>query len=254
MRVSFKIVVGLLVTATVATVIAFSNTYIGRYIRWNMPDVYDLTKFPSVAIRHLGESRQFVKGYDHTITEMNVMHEGVKVPLKDLLSQSKTRAFIVLLNDTVLVENYPLGDTPETLFKSYSMTKSLLSLLIGIAIDEKKISSVESPIGNYIPNLSPDIARLTIKECLLQTTRICYNESYWPWSDEPRWYYTTDARTLTKQVTIDENRPSAYENVEYNVLLLGMVIENATGTSISQYVEEKIWKRAGMEQDASFSV
>ncbi|MFN8888389.1 MAG: hypothetical protein ACK5WF_13090, partial [Cyclobacteriaceae bacterium] len=155
---SSKIVVGLLVTATVATVIVFSNTYIGRYIRWNMPDVYDLTKFPSVAIRHLGESRQFVKGYDHTITEMNVMHEGVKVPLKDLLSQSKTRAFIVLRNDTVLVENYPLGDTPETLFKSYSMTKSLLSLLIGIAIDEKKISSVESPIGNYIPNLSPYIA------------------------------------------------------------------------------------------------
>lgn len=254
MSVKIKIIAGLLMTATAAIVIACSNTYVGRYIRWNLPDVYDLTKFPSVAIRHEGESRQFVEAHDRTLTDMNVTHEGVVVPLKVLLSQSKTRAFIVLRNDTIIAENYPIGDTHETLFKSYSMTKSLLSLLIGIAIEEKKISSVNDPIGNYIKNLSPNISRLTIKECLHQTTRIRYNESYWPWSDEPRWYYTTDARALTKQVRIDEKRSSAYENVEYNVLLLGMVLENATGISISRYLEEKIWKRAGMEQNASFSI
>ncbi len=249
-----KIIAGLLMTVVVVTVIACSNTYLGRYIRWNLPDVYDLAKFPSVPIRHEGEPRQFVESLNPTLTDMIVKHEGVTVPLKDLLAQSKTRAFIVLRNDTIIAENYPLGDTRETLFKSYSMTKSVLSLLIGIAIAEKKINSVNDPVGNYIKDLSPAIARLTIKECLQQTTRIQYNESYWPWSDEPRWYYTTDARALTKQVTIDEKRPSKYENVEYNVLLLGMVLENATGLAISRYLEEKIWMRAGMEQDASFSI
>jgi len=249
-----KIIAGLLVTVAIVTVIACSNTYLGRYIRWNFPDVYDLEKFPSVVIQQSEESRLFVKSLQPLLTDMNVQHEGATVSLKDLLSQSKTRAFIVLRNDTIIAENYPLGDNGETLFKSYSMTKSVLSLLLGIAIAEKKITSVNDSVGNYIKDLSPAIARLTIKECLQQTTRIRYDERYLPWSDEPRWYYTTDARSLTKRVTIDEQRTATYENVEYNVLLLGMVLENATGTSISQYLEEKIWKKAGMEYDASFSI
>jgi CubicO group peptidase (beta-lactamase class C family) len=249
-----KIIAGLLMITAVIAVTGCSNTYIGRYIRWNLPDVYDLTKFPFVPILHKGEPRQFVQSLQPSLTDMNVKHEGATVQLKKLLSQSKTRAFIVLRNDTIIAENYPLGDTRETLFKSYSMTKSVLSLLIGIAIAEKKISSVNDAVGKYIKDLSPAIGGLTIKECLQQTTRIRYNESYWPWSDEPRWYYTTDARALTKRVTIDEKRNSTYENVEYNVLLLGMVLENATGSAISQYLEEKIWKRSGMEQDASFSI
>ncbi|MFM9837302.1 MAG: serine hydrolase domain-containing protein [Cyclobacteriaceae bacterium] len=249
-----KIAAGLLVTVAIVTTIACSNTYLGRYVRWNLPDVYDLTKFPSVPIGHSGEPRQFVESLNPTLTDMIVKHEGVIVPLKDLLAQSKTRAFIVLRNDTIIAENYPLGDTRETLFKSYSMTKSVLSLLIGIAIAEKKITSVNDPVGKYIKDLSPAISHLTIKECLQQTTRIQYNESYWPWSDEPSWYYTTDARALTKRVVIDKKRTSKYENVEYNVLLLGMVLENATGTTISRYLEEKIWKLGGMEQNASFSI
>jgi CubicO group peptidase (beta-lactamase class C family) len=249
-----KIIASLLMTTAIVTFIACSNTYMGRYIRWNLPDVYDLTKFPSVPIRHEGKSLQFIESLQLKLTDMNVKHEGATVQLKDLLTQSKTRAFIVLRNDTIIAESYPLGDTRETFFKSYSMTKSVLSLLIGIAIAEKKITSVNDPVGKYINDLSSAIAQLTIKECLQQTTRIQYNESYWPWSDEPRWYYSTDARALTKRVSIDEKRTFKYENVEYNVLLLGMVLENATGTSISRYLEEKIWKQAGMEQDASFSI
>jgi CubicO group peptidase (beta-lactamase class C family) len=249
-----KVVAGFLVTVFMLTIIACSNTYLGRYVRWNFPDVYDLTKFPSIPIQHGGDLHQFVESLNPSLTEMMVKHEGTTVRLNDLLSQSKTRAFIVLRKDTIISESYPMGDTHETLFKSYSMTKSVLSLLIGIAIHEKKINSVNDLVGNYVKGLSLDVAKLTIKECLQQTTRISYNESYWPWSDEPRWYYTTDARALTKLVAIDKKRSKVYENVEYNVLILGMLLENATGTTIARYLEEKIWMQAGMEQDASFSI
>lgn len=234
--------------------VASSNTYLGRYIRWNFPDVYDLSKFPSVPIHHQGQPQRWIESFKGELTAMKVKHEGDSVLLQDLLRQSKTRAFLVLRNDTLIQEIYPLGDTRETLFKSYSMTKSVLSLLIGIAIADKRIGSVNDSLGNYINDLTPAIARLTIKECLQQTTRIKYDESYWPWSDEPRWYYSTDVRALTKRVVINPQRPHGYENVEYNVLLLGMVLENSTGISISQYLEEKIWMRAGMEYEASISV
>ncbi len=245
---------GLLIVAALFAAIACSNTYLGRYVRWNLPDVYDLTKFPSVPIHHTAEPRQFDQTPRPGLTDLIVNHENAAASLRDLLSQSRTRAFIVLRNDTVISENYPLGDTRATLFKSYSITKSVLSLLIGVAIGEGKIHSVNDPVGNYIKGLSSATGQLTIKECLQQTTRIRYNESYWPWGDEPRWYYATDARALTRRVTIDEKRLASYENVEYNVLLLGMVLENATGTTISHYLEEKIWTRAGMEQNASFSI
>jgi CubicO group peptidase (beta-lactamase class C family) len=249
-----KIIAGLLMTTAIITVIACSNSYLGRYIRWNFPDVYDLNKFPSIPIYHGKKPRQFVESLNLNLTDMMLKHEGATVQLKELLHQSKTRAFIVLRNDTIIAESYPLGDSRETLFKSYSMTKSALSLLIGIAIREKRINNVNDSIGDYVKDLPPAIAQLTIKECLQQTTGIRYNESYWPWSDEPRWYYTTDARALTKRVEIDKTRPAVYENVEYNVLLLGMMLENATGVSISSYLQEKIWTRAGMEHDASFSI
>lgn len=101
-----KIVAGLLMMVAVVTVIACSNTYLGRYIRWNFPDVYDLTKFPSVPIQQSGETRLFVKSLQPSLTDMNVKLEGATVPLKDLLSQSKTRAFIVLRNDTIIAENF----------------------------------------------------------------------------------------------------------------------------------------------------
>lgn len=233
---------------------ACSNTYLGRYIRWNFPDVYDLTKFPSVPVQQGASKRTFVYSIQNNIGTIRVNEEGDSVDLNSLLKRSKTRAFIVLKNDTIIAEQYPLKDTHETLFKTYSMTKSLLSLLIGLAIEERKIKDVNDPIGNYLPNLKQTIANLTIRQCLLQTTRIKYDERYFPWSDEPRWYYTKDARALTRKIEIDEKRKPVYENVEYNVLLLGMVLEEATGKSISQYTEQKIWKRAGMEHQASFSI
>jgi CubicO group peptidase (beta-lactamase class C family) len=254
MKKQTKVFSYILIGTAIIIFVASSNTYLGRYIRWNFPDVYDLSKFPFIPIHQPGKPQQLVESFEPVLTAMNVKHEGEAVPLQELLLQSKTRAFLVLRNDTLIQENYPLGDNRETLFKSYSMTKSVLSLLIGIAMADKRIGSVNDSLGKYINDLTPSIARLTIKECLQQTTRIKYDESYWPWSDEPRWYYSTDARALTKQVAIDPERPHGYENVEYNVLLLGMVLENATGTAISQYLEEKIWMRAGMEYEASFSI
>jgi CubicO group peptidase (beta-lactamase class C family) len=233
---------------------ACSNTYIGRYVRWNFPDVYDLNKFPFLRVERGGNVNVFPSMIRTNIDSIQVFNEGVQVNLKDLLTSSKTRAFIILRNDTLITEWYRKGDTRETLFKSYSMTKSVLSILIGIAISEGHIKDVDEPIQNYIKRLSTSVGQLTIKQCLLQTTRIRYDERYLPWSDEPRWYYTKDARALTTKVKIDETRKSVYENVEYNVLLLGMVLEKATGRTITQYLEDKLWKISGMEFPATFSI
>jgi hypothetical protein len=74
-----KIALGLLLILVSISIVACSNTYLGRYIRWNFPDVYDLTKFPFVHIKRGGEVRHFVESIQPMLADMNVKHENVTV-------------------------------------------------------------------------------------------------------------------------------------------------------------------------------
>lgn len=237
--------------------IVFTDNYYGRLIRWGMGDVYDYQKFPSVTIENSNNPYLIPKRIDKELfSKFEFEREGETINgLTNLLALTKTNALIVIQNDTVIYENYLNGRNRGSLCKSYSSSKSILSILIGIALDEGHIKSINDPLKKYINDFrNEELGEITIKQCLNQTTGIKYDKRISIFSDKAKFYYTKNARKLIKGIELENKPGTKWSTDEYSILLLGAVLENATGESISYYLQEKIWKPIGMEYSATFSI
>ncbi len=237
--------------------IVFTDNYYGRLIRWNIPDVYDYQNFPSVTIENSNNPYLIPKRMDKELfSKFQFEREGETInDFAKLLALTKTNAFIVIQNDTIIYENYLNGRNRESLCKAFSASKSILSILIGIAIDEGHIKSINDPLKKYINDFrNVELGEITIKQCLNQTTGIKYNSKMSFFSDKPKFYYTINVRELIKDIELENKPGTKWSTDEYSILLLGAVLENATGESISYYLQEKIWKQIGMEYSATFSI
>ena len=237
--------------------IVFTDNYYGRLIRWNIPDVYDYQKFPSIIIEKPNKPYLIPKRIEKELfSRFQFEREGVSInDFAKLLALTKTNAFIVIQNDTIIYENYLNGRNRESLCKAFSASKSILSILIGIAIDEGHIKSINDPLKKYINDFrNVELGEITIKQCLNQTTGIKYNSKMSFFSDKPKFYYTINVRELIKDIELENKPGTKWSTDEYSILLLGAVLENATGESISYYLQEKIWKQIGMEYSATFSI
>jgi CubicO group peptidase (beta-lactamase class C family) len=141
------------------------------------------------------------------------------------------------------------------------MAKSFASTLVGVAIDEGYIKSVDESITNYIPELLGKDERfkaITIRNLLTMSSGIKYEDGGdLPWSeeaDDTKTYYSTDLRELALNCRIEGKPGEYFEYNNYNPLLMGMILERATGMRVSRYLQEKLWKPVGMEADGSWSL
>jgi CubicO group peptidase (beta-lactamase class C family) len=187
-----------------------------------------------------------VKGGDRTFDEF--------------LRETDTLSFLVVDDDELVYERYLDGAVPDARQTSFSVAKSFVSTLVGIAIDEGLIGSVEDPVTDYVPELAkrdPRFARITLRHLLTMTSGLrCEEQSLpLPWGDDVDTYYGTDLRDLALSETEIVNPPGGgwlYNN--YNPLLLGLVLERATGMSVSQYMATRLWQPLGAEADATWSL
>jgi CubicO group peptidase (beta-lactamase class C family) len=152
------------------------------------------------------------------------------------------------------------GSDRRTLQTSFSVAKSFVSALVGIAIDEGLIGSVSDPVTDYVPELAERdsrFERVTLRDLLTMSSGIRYQEHSLPvpWGDDINTYYGTDLRDLALNATQIERPPGQewlYNN--YNPLLLGLVLERATGRSVSEYLSTRLWQPLGAERDATWSL
>jgi len=143
-------------------------------------------------------------------------------------------------------ERYFGGSSRETLHTSLSVAKSILSALVGIAIEEGLIEGVEDPVTDYLPELrrrDPRFERITLRHLLTMSSGMRYWETDlpWPFADDTYTYYGTDMRKIALDDTEIERPPGQeflYNN--YNPLLLGLVLERATGMSVSEYMSTRL--------------
>jgi CubicO group peptidase (beta-lactamase class C family) len=175
--------------------------------------------------------------------------------LDDFLKSTQTTAFIVIKDDEILYEKYFNGYARDSINTSFSMAKSFDSALIGIAIDEGLIKSVDEPITNYLPELKEKgFETITIKHLLTMASGIKYRENGLPWGDDALTYYFPDLRKLALGAKIKEPPGLHFQYNNYHPLLIGIILERATGSSVSHYMQEKIWKPLGMEYPATWSL
>ena len=178
--------------------------------------------------------------------------------MESFIEGSDTQALIIIKDDTILYEKYANGIGRDSIVTSFSIAKSFTSALIGIAIHEGHIHSVDDPITAYIPELAerdPDFEKITIKDLLKMSSGIEYREFPFLNGDNTLTYYHPDLRQLALSETEIINQPGEYFLYNnFHPLLLGMILERATGQPVAEYLEEKIWQQIGMEFKGSWSL
>ena len=257
----------LLLLALVVVVVGYlsaPNFYLTRTIFWGESDYKDLERFPARTIHNAPPVSRFDK-----LPADNLYASQIEAIGRDssngsfdrYLEASGTTAFLVVHDDKLLYERYFNGYDQRSVNTSFSMAKSFASALVGLAIDEGHIKSVDEPITNYLPDLLKKDKRfksITIRHLLTMTSGIKYEEgATLPWSeaaDDTKTYYSTDLRELALNCQIEGTPGQYFEYNNYNPLLVGMILEQATGTHVSRYLQEKLWKPMGMEADGSWSL
>jgi CubicO group peptidase (beta-lactamase class C family) len=238
--------------------------YLTRAIFWRESDYKDLQRFPARKIHNAPPVSRFDElpaenPYGSQIEAIS--NRNTNGSFEDYLDSSGTTAFLVIHDDKVLYEKYFNGYDETSLNTSFSMAKSFASTLVGIAIDEGYIKSVDEPITNYIPELLKKDRRfesITIRNLLTMSSGIKYEEGgFLPWgeeADDTKTYYATDLRDLALNCQIEGKPGEYFEYNNYNPLLVGMILERATRMPVSRFMETKLWRPMGMEADGSWSL
>jgi CubicO group peptidase (beta-lactamase class C family) len=252
-------VIGLLALAPLVVLLAFYPAeYARRVLFWGDSDVGDVSRFPSRAIAASPAPFRFAQRPDEARIR-RVFAEAAGVgDLDAFLGGNGTQAFIVVHDDAVVYERYFNGAARDTVVTSFSVAKSFLSALIGIAIAERRIGGVDDPITAYLPELAARdgrFARITLRHLLTMASGLRYRELRFFNGDDAKTYYWPDLRRLALEQTRIEGPPGRrflYDN--YHPLLLGLVLERVTGMPVATYLQERLWQPIGMEYPASWSL
>jgi len=182
----------------------------------------------------------------------------VKIPdtLGVYLEQLKSIGLVVIQNKEIVFEKYWKGYSDSSLSGSFSMAKSITSLLIGAAIHEGKINSVNDPVVKYLPEFAEgEKAKVKIVDLLTMSSGTDWNESYAnPLSETTELYYGTDIYKTATAVNIIKPPGTYHFYKSGDTQLLGLIVEKATGKSLSDYAAEKLWKPLGAEHNALWSL
>ncbi|MBC6365839.1 serine hydrolase [Algoriphagus sp. AK58] len=174
----------------------------------------------------------------------------------NLMERSQTTALIVLHKDTVLLERYYNGYNKDSVVTSFSVAKSITSILVGLAVQEGSIKSLDDKLTDYIPELAekdPKFNTISLKDLLTMRSGLRYDDSGFP-SDDDYTYIAPDLRSITlEKIELVESPGKTWKYNNYNLILLGMILERATGKNVSDFLKYSLWDFIG-ESDASWSL
>ena len=200
-----------------------------------------------------------VKTGDHTEWKLDSLYNSYELTGDEeaVFNHYQSVAFLIIKDQKILFEKYWDGYDENSLSNSFSMAKSVISLMIGIAIDEGKIESVNQKVVDVFPafNTSEANANLTIKDVLTMSSGLNWDESYGSlYSTTTEAYYGKDIYNQIVGLEVVEEPGKQFKYLSGNTQLLGLIIQSATGELISNYASEKIWKKIGAKNPALWSL
>lgn len=168
------------------------------------------------------------------------------------IDDMKTASFLVIRNDSILYETYRGGWNDTLTSNLFSATKSIVGLLVGIAIDEGKIGSVDDKVVKYIPEYNRGKQKdITIRNLLTMSAGMDWDEAYASlFSVTTHGYYGNDLYNLIMSLDIVDTPGVQYSYRSGETQLLSFVVEAATGETISRYAEKRLWQPMMAGQDA----
>lgn len=178
---------------------------------------------------------------------------GKPTSLQAFIDLSDTSALLVIKDGRIIHETYAHGDSRESLHTSFSVAKSFTSALLGIALAEGKIKSLDDPIRDYLPELtSQTFDGVTVKHVLQMSSGVRFNETYTdPESDINRMTTLVPPMTYLEYINTlgREHAPGTFNHyASINTQLLGILLVRVTGESLTAYMQSRLWHPLGMEQ------
>ena len=167
-----------------------------------------------------------------------------------------TVAFLIIKNDSIWFENYYQGFDKDSKSNSFSMAKSLVSAMLGKAIMDGKIKSLDQKVSDFYPEFSEgNAAKLTVGDLSSMASGMDWDESYYsPFSITTRAYFYDDLKSMMLKVPITEQPGKSFKYLSGDFELLGMVISKATGQTLSDFLSDTFWKPLGCENEAFWQI
>ena len=168
------------------------------------------------------------------------------------LDSLRTVSFLVIRRDSIVFESYRDGWNDTLTSNIYSATKTIVGLLAGVALDEGKIHSLDDPVSCYIPVYTKGMqADVTLRHLLTMSGGMAWDEAYASlFSVTTHGYYGNDLYDLVTGLEVVDRPGVQYSYRSGETQLLAFVIEAATGQTLSDYAEEKLWRPMQAERDA----
>ena len=261
--VAIALVVSMLPTSPAGATPWFNGHYLYRYVFWGLrsefspSDAYKM--FPYRTIETAPPPYEFPRATDPTLPAEVEYKDGnsiKRVALDQLLESTDTHAFIVIKDGKLIDERYLNGYQRDSICISRSVAKSFTSALVGIAIDEGFIKSVDDPITKYLPELKDrGFDTITIRNLLTMGSGIRYRIAEMPWDEDALYFFYPNIRQMLLYDTeIAEPPGQSSHYTDFNVGLLAIIVARTTHQTLSDYLQEKIWKPIGMEYPALWSL
>ena len=222
--------------------------YLRNALTYYTADIDDYTIFENRQVLNGSVAEwSLSKSYNHAI-----LHDSTTRQLESY----KPVAFLVAQKGEILYEKYWDGYSENSYSNSFSMAKSIVGLLIGVALEEGQIKSLDEPVGNYLPAFAQEVnAQLRIKDLLTMSSGLDWDESYGsPFSVTTQAYYGDDIPKLINHLKVVNTPGKEWNYLSGNTQVLAMVLEKATGKSLSEYASEKLWKPLGASAPALWSL
>lgn len=176
--------------------------------------------------------------------------------LKKLNKERQTKSFLVIKNDSIVFEKYFDGHQQNSLSNSFSVAKSIVTSLMGKAIMEGKIKGLDQPVSDYFEEYKEGLAsELTVGDLASMSSGMKWKEKYYSIINiTSESYFTDDLRSVILRQKIVKKPGQNFRYSSGDTQLLGMVIEKATGTTLTNYLSEKFWKPMGAENSALWQI
>lgn len=176
--------------------------------------------------------------------------------LKKLNEETKTKSFLVIKNDSIVFEKYFDDHKSTSLSNSFSVAKSIVTSMLFKAIMEGKIKGLDQPLSDYFEEYKEGLAsELTVGDLASMSSGMKWSEKYYNVINiTSESYFTDDLRSVVLRQDIIDKPGQSFRYSSGDTQLLGMVIEKATGTTLTNYLSEKFWQPMGAENSALWQI
>jgi CubicO group peptidase (beta-lactamase class C family) len=244
----------IIITSLVLLLYAFNLEYLIKGVRTiyltgnNTAFISDYEYFDNRDIKSLNPQPWALHKKYNTVSE--------SYALQNLNAGGKTKSFLVIKNDSILFEKYYDGYDQNSLSNSFSVAKSIVTSMMGKAIMEGKIKGLDQPVSDYFEEYKEGLASvLTVGNLATMSSGMDWSEKYYSVINiTSESYFTKDLRSVILRQKIIDKPGQGFRYSSGDTQLLGMVIEKATGISLSEYLSEKFWKPMGAENNALWQI